>query len=309
MTVQTAPARPRRISHWRSPGDVTYNLAAIAVLGSAVLAIVYPLYFISIASISDPVAVSNGKVWFWPEGVTSDGYRRLLGDATVWRGIGNSFVYTSGATLFSVSLILAAGYALSRRDLPGRNLLTGLFLLTLFFDGGIIPRYLVVQELGLLNTPWAMILPGAVAAWNLIIARTWFEANIPVELREAAQVDGASELRIFFRIVLPLAKPLIAVMVLIHAVWNWNAYFDALVFLTDEERFPLQLVLRNILVQSELSASGSTVGDLASFAEQQRVAGLVRYAVIVVSTVPLLLMSPFAQRFLSKGGVAGAIKG
>jgi putative aldouronate transport system permease protein len=288
---------------------VTYNLVSCLVLGTAVVAILYPLYFIVIASVSDPVRVNNGEVWLWPSGVTLDGYRRLLADETVWRGIRNSIVYTVGATAFSVSLILAAGYALSRKDLPGRNLVTGLFLLTLFFDGGIIPRYLVVQELGLLNTPWAMILPGAVAVWNLVIARAWFASNIPVELREAAQVDGASELRIFVSIVLPLAKPLIAVMVLIHAVWNWNAYFDALIFMTDEERYPLQLVLRNILVQSDLSASGSTVGDLSSFAEQQRVAGLLKYAVIVVSTVPLLVFSPFAQRFLSKGGVSGAIKG
>jgi len=298
----------RRPLRWGSPGDVLYDVVACAVLTCAVLAILYPLYLISIASVSDPVAVNAGQVWFWPKGVSFAGYERVLSDEAVWRGFVNSVVYTVGATAFSVTLILAAGYALSRKDLPGRTVLTGLFLIPFFLDSGIIPRYLVIQHLGLLNTPLAMILPGAVAVWNLLIARAWFAANIPLELREAAQLDGAGEFRIFVRMVLPLAKPLIAVLVLIHAVWNWNAYFDALLYLTDEDRFPLQLVLRQVLAQSEPS-TGSTVGDLASFAEQQRIAGLVKYALIVVSTIPLLILSPFAQRFLTRGALTGALKG
>jgi putative aldouronate transport system permease protein len=314
MTVNNpiAPARAHgRRRGWRDTrrGDLSYDIVASLILTTTVLAILYPLWFITIASVSDPADVSNGHVWLWPSGFTLDGYQRLLNDPTVWRGVWNSMVYTGGATLVSVTLILCAGYALSRKDLPGRNLVTGLFLLTFFFEAGIIPRYLVVQELGLLNTAWAVILPSAIAVWNLLIARTWFAHNIPIEVREAAQLDGAGELRTFLRIVLPLSKPLIGVMALIHLVWNWNSFFDALIYLTDEERFPLQLVLRNILVQSELSASGDLVGDLESFSEQQRVAGIIKYAMIVVSTIPLLLVSPIAQRYLARGGVSGAIKG
>ena len=299
----------RRRSRGGNVGDRIYTVVVAGVLGAAVLAIIYPLYFILVASFSDPDAVNDGRVWAWPEGFTLDGYERLLGDAKVWRGIANSLLYTSLATAISVGLILAAGYALSRKDLPGRNLLTALFLVTLFFDGGMIPRYLVVKDLGLLNTVWAMVLPNAVAVWNLLIARTYFRSAIPGEVREAAQLDGASDLRFFFQVVLPLAKPLVAVLVLIHLVWNWNAFFDALIFLTDESKFPLQLVLRNILVQSEVSASGNLSSDLASYAEQQRVGELVKYAMIVVSTLPLLIVSPFAQKYLTRGGVAGALKG
>ena len=301
------PARTKPASIDR--GDRAYTVVVAAMLGGAVLAIIYPLYFIVIASFSEPDAVNNGRVWVLPEGFTLDGYRRLLADPRVWRGIVNSLTYTSLATALSVALILTAGYALSRKELPWRNAITALFLVTLFFDGGMIPRYLVVKELGMLNTVWAMILPNAVAVWNLLIARTYFTSAIPVEVREAAYLDGASELKFFLRIALPLAKPLIAVMVLIHLVWNWNAFFDALIFLTDESKFPLQLVLRNILVQSEVSASGNLSSDLSSYAEQQRLGELIKYGMIVVSTVPLLLLSPFAQRYLSRGGVEGALKG
>ncbi|MFI7065054.1 carbohydrate ABC transporter permease [Kribbella sp. NPDC050124] len=299
----------RRKATGRDRGDRIYTVVVAALLGGAVLAIVYPLYFIVIASVSEPDAVNNGRVWVLPEGFTVDGYRRLLADPRVWHGVLNSLVYTSLATMLSLALILSAGYALSRKDLPWRNTITALFLVTLFFDGGMIPRYLVVKELGMLNTVWAMILPNAVAVWNLLIARTYFASAIPGEVREAAQLDGASELRFFLRVVLPLAKPLIAVMTLIHLVWNWNAFFDALIFLTDESKFPLQLVLRNILVQSEVSATGNLSSDLSSYAEQQRLGELVKYGMIVVSTVPLLLVSPFAQRYLSRGGVEGALKG
>jgi len=309
MVLRRPSAAVRRTRWFGDLGDRTYTVVAAATLGAAVLAIIYPLYFIFIASFSEPDAVNDGRVWAWPEGFTLDGYRQLFADPRVWRGMLNSAVYTGLATALSLALILSAGYALSRKDLPWRNLITGLFVLTLFFDGGMIPRYLVVKDLGLLDTVWAMVLPNAVAVWNLLIARTYFASAIPGEIREAAQLDGASELRFFFQVVVPLAKPLIAVMVLIHLVWNWNAFFDALIFLTDESKFPLQLVLRNILVQSEVSATGNLSSDLASYAEQQRMGELVKYGMIVVSTVPLLIVSPFAQKYLTRGGVAGALKG
>ncbi|MFG2059441.1 carbohydrate ABC transporter permease [Micromonospora sp. NPDC048930] len=301
-------ARVHRVRS-RAFGDRAYTVVVALLLGTAVLAILYPLYFIVIASLSEPDAVNDGQVWVLPHGVTLDGYRRLFADPRVWQGVTNSLLYTTLATGVSLVLILSAGYALSRKDLPWRNVITGLFLVTFFFDGGIIPRYLVVKELGMLNSVWAMVLPNAIAVWNLLIARTYFASSVPDEVREAAQVDGASELRIFLQVVLPLAKPLIAVLVLIHMVWNWNAYFDALVYLTDESKYPLQLVLRNILIQSEASGAGSLSSDLASYSEQQRVGELVKYAMIVVSTLPLLIVSPFAQRYLSRGEVTGAVKG
>jgi putative aldouronate transport system permease protein len=300
------PQRPR--SRGRSAGERAYTFVAAVVLGGAVVAILYPLWFILVASVSDPDAVNAGEVWLLPRGFTTDGYGRLLTDATVWRGIGNSVLYTSLATLLSCALVLTSGYVLARRDLPWRRLLTVLFMTTLFFDGGIIPRYLVVKDLGLLDSVWAMVLPNALAVWNVMIARTYFRSALPEELREASQLDGASEFRHFFSIALPLSKPLIGVMVLIHLVWNWNAFFDALIFLGDDTKYPLQLVLRNILVRSEVAAQGSLTSDLASYAEAQRVGELVKYAMVVVSTLPLLIVSPFAQRYLNRGGVSGALK-
>ncbi|MDF2993763.1 MAG: sugar transporter permease, partial [Microbacterium sp.] len=181
-------------------------------------------------------------------------------------------------------------------------------VLTLFLDGGIIPRFLVVRDLGLLDTVGAMVLPSAVAVWNVIIARAFFETNMPSELREAAQMDGASDFRFFFRIALPLSKPLIALMVVIHLVWNWNGFFDALIYLNRPENYPLQLVLRNILVQSDLSGSTSMSGDLGSYEAAQRLSELVKYAAIVFASVPLLLLVPFLQRFFTQGALVGAVK-
>jgi putative aldouronate transport system permease protein len=300
------PSHPR--TRRRSAGERTYTVVAGLVLGGAVVAILYPLWFILVASLSDPDAVNAGAVWLLPQGFTTDGYTRLLSDATVWRGIGNSVLYTTLATVVSCSLVLTSGYVLARRDLPWRRLLTVLFMTTMFFDGGMIPRYLVVKDLGLLDSVWAMVLPNALAVWNVMIARTYFRSALPEELREASQLDGASEFRHFFSIVLPLSKPLVGVMVLIHLVWNWNAFFDALIFLGDDTRYPLQLVLRNILIRSEVAAQGNLTSDLASYAEAQRVGELVKYAMVVVSTLPLLVVSPFAQRYLNRGGVSGALK-
>lgn len=289
--------------------DPLYNAVAFGILSVAIVGVLYPLYFVVIASISDPTLVATGGVWFWPRGLTLDGYQRIFSDPVVWRGLANSVQYTATATLISTSLVLSAGYALSRRDLPGRNVLMVVFVATLFFDGGIVPRYLVVRELGMLNTMWAIVLPGAVAVWNLVIARAYFTTNIPTEVHEAARVDGASDLQFFLRIVLPMSKPLIAVLVMIHLVWNWNAFFDALIYLTDTSKYPLQLVLRNILIQSDVSASSAMVGDLSSYAEKQRVAELIKYAMIVFSSAPLLLLFPFAQKYFTKGMTLGAVKG
>lgn len=311
-TTSTAPPRlhraPGNPPAGRGLADPLFNAVTVLVIGVALAAVIYPLYFILIASVSDPDRVYDGSVWLWPSGVTLDGYARILSDPTVWRGLGNSALYTSLAVTISVTLVLTGGYALSRRDLPGRKLILAFIVITLFFDGGIIPRYLVVRELGLLNTVWAVILPNAISVWNLVIARVYFESNIPDSLREAAILDGASDLRFFWKIVLPLSKPLIAIMVMIHLVWNWNAFLEALMFLTDESKYPLQLVLRNILVQNDVASSGNLVGDLSSYAEQQRTAGLIKYAMIVFAAAPLLALFPFLQKYFVKGLTLGAVK-
>ena len=289
-------------------GDRAFSIAATSILILSIVAVVYPLYFIVIASISDPNAVYEGKVWLFPSGVTLEGYQRILADSRIWTGLGNTMVYTILGTAISVSTILCGAYALSRKDMPGRKFLMLLFVITMFFDGGLITKYLVVRDLGMLNTIWAVVLPGAVGVWNLIIARSFFEHTIPHELREAAQMDGANDFRFFFQMVLPLSKPLIMLMIMIHVVAHWNSFFDALIFLNDDSKYPLQLVLRNILIQSDVSSSGTTGGDIASYAAAQRIAELTKYAMIVVSSLPLMIALPFMQKHFTKGTLIGAVK-
>ncbi|WP_243077168.1 carbohydrate ABC transporter permease [Microbacterium sp. SS28] len=302
----TAPRRPR--SRWRDrAADPVFNFFAIGMLLVAILAILYPLYFIVIASVSEPSEILNGNVWLWPRGFTLEGYTRIFSDPTILRGFGNSVLYTVLGTAISVSAILCAAYALSRKDLYGRTFFMLLFIITMFIDGGLIARYLVVRDLGMLDTIWAIVLPGAIGVWNLIIARAFFENNVPAELREAAQLDGANDFRFFLRIVLPLSKPLIFLMIMIHLVANWNAFFDALIFLNDESKYPLQLVLRNVLIQSEVSAAGGT-GAMDSYAAAQRLGELIKYGMIVVSTIPLLIVLPFMQKHFTKGALLGAVK-
>ena len=282
---------------------ITYGLIAVAIL-----VIVYPLYFIVIASISDPTLVQQGKVILFPRGLTFDGYATIFGTSTIVRGFANSVLYTVVGTAISVTMILCGAYALARKDMPGRNLFMILFVVTMFFDGGMIARYLVVKELGLLDTMWAVVLPGAVGVWNLIIARTFFEQSISPELREAAQLDGASDFRFFFSIVLPLSKSLLTLMAMIHIVANWNAFFDAMIYLSDESKYPLQLVLRNVLIQSQASTAGMDMASMESTAQAQKMGELLKYSMIVVSTVPLLIAFPFLQRHFVKGATLGALK-
>ncbi len=299
--------RPTR-RRWRDrAADPVFNVLAIGMLLVAIVVILYPLYFILIASVSEPSEILNGNVWLWPQGFTLEGYARIFSDATIIRAFGNSVLYTVVGTAISVAAILCAAYALSRKDLFGRTFFMLLFIITMFIDGGLIARYLVVRDLGMLDTIWAIVLPGAIGVWNLIIARAFFENNVPAELREAAQLDGANDFRFFLQIVLPLSKPLIFLMIMIHLVANWNAFFDALIFLNDESKYPLQLVLRNVLIQSEVSAAGGT-GALDSYAAAQRLGELIKYGMIVVSTVPLLIVLPFMQKHFTKGALLGAVK-
>lgn len=292
----------------RRLADPLFALVTYGLIGLSIIAIIYPLYFIVIASISDPNLVQQGKVILFPRGVTFDGYLTIFGTSTIVRGFANSVLYTVVGTTLSVAMILTGAYALSRKDMPGRNLFMILFVITMFFDGGMIARYLVVKELGMLNTLWAVVLPGAVGVWNLIIARTFLQQNLSPELREAAQLDGASDFRFFFGIAIPLSKPLIVLMVMIHLVANWNAFFDAMIYLNDESKYPLQLILRNVLIQSQASSSGMDMASMDSTAAAQRMGELLKYSMIVVSTIPLLIAFPFLQRHFIKGATLGALK-
>jgi len=309
-----APSRPARTRadlpkeplHKRL-ADPAFTVVTIGMLLAAIAVIIYPLYFIVIASVSDPSEIYDGNVWLWPAGFTLEGYERIFSDPTILRGFANSMLYTVVGTAVSVTAILGAGYALSREDLYARKFFMLLFVITMFIDGGLIAKYLVVRDLGMLDTIWSVVLPGAVGVWNLIIARSFFENNVPKELREAAQLDGANDFRFFFQIVLPLSKPLVFLMIMIHLVANWNAFFDALIFLNDEDKYPLQLVLRNILIQSEVSSDMGS-GAMDSYAAAQRIGELIKYGMIVVSTVPLLIVLPFMQKHFTKGAMLGAVK-
>ncbi|QIZ10841.1 carbohydrate ABC transporter permease [Priestia megaterium] len=291
----------------KSKEDKVFDIINFFLVAIILLLVVYPLYFIVIASISDPNMIYEGKVWLLPKELTLEGYQRIFGDSKIWLGYKNSIIYTVVGTIVNVSFTLMAAYALSRKDLYGRNVIMFLFLMTMFFSGGLIPTYLVVKNLGLLNTMWALILPKAVAVWNVIVAKTFFESSIPNELLEAARIDGCSDVKFFWKIVLPLSKPIVAVMVLFYAVGHWNSYFDALIYLNNENLYPLQLILRNILIQNQ--ASTMMISDLDSLAAKQRVSELIKYGVIIVATIPLLIVYPFVQKYFVKGVMIGGIKG
>ncbi|MDO4285381.1 MAG: carbohydrate ABC transporter permease [Eubacteriales bacterium] len=264
----------------------------------------YPLWFILIASFSSPGMVSSGDVWIVPKGITLDGYRMMLGKSEIWRGYANTVLYTVVGTLINLLFTITAGYALSRKTLPFRGAINIFFLVTMFINGGLIPTYLLMNSLHLVDTFAIMVLMGGVNVWNFIICRTFFETSIPVEVIEAAKIDGSSELGVFGRIVLPLSKAILAVMTLFFAVGHWNGYYNALVYLRKESKYPLQLVLRNLLLTTKLSPEASDSGM-----EQLLNLQSMKYGVIVVASVPVLILYPFIQKYFVKGVMVGAIKG
>jgi putative aldouronate transport system permease protein len=273
------------------------------------LIVLYPLYFVAISSISDPTAVNSGKVLFWPQGFTLEGYRKIFENDKVWTGYANTILYTVLDVSFSLAIMIPAGYALSRRDLAGRNFCMFAIVFTMFFSGGMIPTYLIVKALHMVNTIWAVIVPTAISAYHLIVVQTFFQTTIPEELLEAAKVDGCSIFRFFFNIVLPLSAPIIAVMALFNAVAQWNSYFPALIYLQNESLYPLQLILRTILISSQVSAQDLDVVDPEAIIESHHYAELVKYALIIVASVPVLMLYPFLQSYFVKGVMIGSIKG
>lgn len=288
-----------------SPADKTFDIMNYIILTVALLLVSYPLYFIVIASISDPSAVYAGKVVLFPQGFTLDGYKRILEYESFFTGYRNTILYTLVGTTVNVVITIPAAYALSRKDLVGRNVIMMGITFTMIFSGGLIPSYLLVLDLNLYNTMWALILPVAVSAWNLIVARTFFQQSIPDELLEAARLDGSDNFRFFFSIVLPLSKSIIVVMILFYAVSHWNSYFNAMIYLKDVDKHPLQLILRSILFENSL---GDMVEDAATLAAQQKLGDLIKYGVIIASSLPLMILYPFLQRYFIQGVMIGAVK-
>ncbi len=270
----------------------------------------YPLLFILSASISDPLAVNTGRMWLFPMDITWEGYVRVFRDNEIWIGYRNTVMYTTFGTSIHLLVLLPSAYALSRSDLSGRTVIMILFLFTMFFNGGLIPTFLVIKQLGIVDTIWALVIPNMLNVWAIIVARTFFQMNIPKELQEASQMDGCSDFGLFFRIVLPLSAPIIAVMALFNAVGHWNQYFNALMYLNNRDIFPLQLFLREILVQQQMSTQMMMDGDnLELFLQHARIADIIKYAVMIVSSLPLLIVYPFLQKYFVKGVLVGSIKG
>jgi putative aldouronate transport system permease protein len=251
--------------------------------------------------------VAAGEVWLWPVGFTLDAYKAIFDYDSIVSSFGNSVYYAVVGAVVATILTLLAAYPLSRKGLPGKGLIMAAFVFTMMFSGGLIPTYLVVDQLGLLNTRWAMILPTALAVWNVIITRTYFMVTIPEELVEAGKVDGCSDFGFFWRIVLPLSKPIIAVNLLFYAVAQWNSFFNALIYLTNEHLFPLQVVLRQILIQSKVDPS--QMPDTSKLIQMKELQQQLKYSLIVIGMIPPLLVYPFVQKHFVKGAMIGSLKG
>lgn len=291
--------------------DKAFDLLNKIFVTVIVLIILYPLIYVISASISDPMAVSVGKMWLWPVDVTLEGFKMVFDNPDIWIGYRNTIMYVAIGILIHLAILLPAAYVLSRPETKGKVIIMWYILFTMLFNGGMIPTYLVVKNLGMLDTIWAIVVPGALGAWSVLVARTFFQQNVPNQLVEAAKIDGASDFYIFGRIALPLSVPIIAVMALFHGVSLWNQYFSALIYLSDRNLFPLQLILREILVLNEMN-TGEGVQDIAdsagSFRDQVKIAAQIKYAVMIVSTLPLIAVYPFVQRFFVQGVLIGSVK-
>lgn len=286
-----------------SVGERVYTIVVYILLVIFCLLIIIPLLHIISGSFSDPMKLLRGEVGLLPKGFTTSMYQKVLHDSEIWQGYKNTIIYTVVGTLISVVLTACGAYPLSRKDFYGGNVFMLLFSFTMFFNGGMIPTYLLVKSLGLLNTMWALVLPGAVSTYNMIIMRTFFQTSIPGELAESASLDGCNDLGIFFRIVIPLSAPIFAVMVLFYGVAQWNSWFPALLYISDRSLYPLQMVLREVLIQSDVSNMAGSTGDVEVIGD-----GL-KYATMVVSTLPIMCLYPFLQKYFVKGVMIGAVKG
>jgi multiple sugar transport system permease protein/putative aldouronate transport system permease protein len=290
-----------------SGGDRLFNVANTLLLTLVLIVVAYPLIYVVSASFSSTYAVMSGKVWLWPVEPSLEGYKAIFKNNNVLTGFGNTFLYTAAGTLLNVFMTILAAYPLSRRDFRGRAGFMLLLVFTMMFNGGLIPTYLLVKELSMLDTVWSLIVPTALSVWNVIIMRTYFQTSIPHELLEAAQLDGCNDFRFLLRIALPLSGPILAVIALFYGVGHWNQYFNAMIYLKNPDLYPLQLVLRDILIQNEVNIE--MLGDAKTAAARQGLRELLKYSLIVVTSVPLLIVYPFVQKFFVKGVMIGSIKG
>ncbi len=281
--------------------------AFIYLMGALVFVIaIYPLWFVVIASISDPGLVANGKVWLWPVGLNVDGYKAVLDDSRIWIGYRTTFLVTLIGTALSMGVTIPCAYALSRKDFRLRKPLMLFFIFTMYFSGGLIPTYITItQTFRLDNSFWVMVIPFCVNVYNLIVCRTFFESTIPPELLESAKLDGCSNTRFFFKIAMPLSKAIVSVMLLYYVVLRWNDYFTALIYVRSDQIKPLQIILRDILLMNQAMQGANSYAS----SESLRLAELIKYASIIVSTLPVLILYPFIQKYFEKGVMIGAVKG
>ena len=290
-----------------SASDTTLNTVVTSIMVAFLIVIMYPLIYVLSSSFSSGAAVTTGKVLLWPVDFCLTGYEVVLANKAVWKGYGNTLFYTILGTAFNVVLTTLAAYPLSRAKFRGKGLYMALFMIPMFFTGGMIPTYLLMSNLHLVNTRWALVVIGGISTYNMIVMRTFFQNSIPGELLEAAKIDGISDIGYLFKIVLPLYKAIIAVISLYYSVTHWNTYFNGLLYLRKRELYPLQMVLREILNASKITATD--IDDLEALAKIQEAADVMKYALIVVSVVPMLILYPFIQKFFEKGVMVGSVKG
>lgn len=294
--------------------DKTFTVVNYTLLAILTLIILYPLYFTVIASISEPYEVVSGNVVLWPKGFTLESYAQIFHNEEIWTGFRNSTLYTVFGTMMSLILTIPAAYALSKKNLWGRGIITTYFVIIMYFSGGLLPTYLVVRDLGLLNQPYTLVIIGSFSVYNMVVARTYYQSSIPESLYEAAEIDGCSGFGQFFRIAIPLSKPIIAVIALYYAVGRWNDFYNSLVYITNSDYYSLQQILRNILLESQnaLSAvNGDTMSseEMAYFMRRAYLAEAMKYAIIFVSSLPMLLIYPLVQKHFVKGVMVGSVKG
>lgn len=286
--------------------DRIFSIVLGILMALTCIVLIYPLWYVLIASVTDPVVVSSGKFLLYPSKLYLDGFKRAFKYAPLWSGYRNTLVYTGIGTVLALACTIPAGYELSCKDLPGRRLILFLFTFVMFFQGGIIPLYLVIQKLKIYDTIWAVILPVAVSSYNLIVCRSFFESNLPDDIREAAAIDGCNEFRFFFEIAVPLSKTIIAVLCLFYATSLWNSFFNPLMFLADQDKMPLQVVLRQLVLQNQANSITTSPEEIIM---KQKLVEQLKYCIVVLASAPLLIAYPFLQKYFTKGVMLGSVKG
>ena len=289
-------------------GDRVFRICSLIMLTIIMIVLFYPLYFVVVASFTNPLELFSNPLLLYPKGFTLSSYNLAFENSEIWSGYWNSLVYTILGTIINLTMTILGAYPLSRKDFVGRGFLTFFYSFTMFFGGGLIPYFLVLKQIGLINNLWTMIIPGAVSVYNMVIMRTYFTTNVPTELEEAARIDGCTNFKLLLKIVLPLSGPIIAVLSLYYGIGHWNDFFHAMIFLNDRSRFPLQLVLREILLKNELASMMEIVTD-DQYSQRMMDQLCLKYVVIVVATLPIFIIYPLLQKFFNKGILVGALKG